>query len=412
MTDQPTDDFGRADEQGNVYVRTSAGERLVGQWPQGDPEAALAFYRKRYDGLVLEVDLLAQRLDGGTVSPDDAQKVIGQLRSTISEAHAVGDLDGLLARLDGLAPKVDAAREQRRAEKAARTEESRAAKTAIVDEAERLAGSNDWRGGANRFRQLLEDWKKVPRIDRASDDELWHRFSSARTSYTRRRKAHFAERNEKQAGARVIKEGLVTEAEALQYSQDWGPTSREYRELMRRWKAAGPAPKEIDDALWAKFRAAQDTFFGARDAANAELDREYAANAEVKRALIAEAEALLPVDDDKAAKDQFRVLAQKWDAAGKVPRSDIKELEGRFKKVEQAIRGAEDARWRRTNPEGQARAADTVRQLEESIASLEAKAARHDAAGRDRQAREAREAAAARQLWLDQARQALTEFGG
>ena len=69
---------------------------------------------------------------------------------------------------------------------------------------------------------------------------------------------------------------------------------------MREWKAAGPAPRDVDDGLWQRFRGAQDTFFGARDAANAELDQEFAANAEVKEALLVEAEALLPVTDLEA----------------------------------------------------------------------------------------------------------------
>ncbi len=71
------------------------------------------------------------------------------------------------------------------------------AKEKLVAEAEKIAEGNDWRAGANRLRTLLDEWKALPRIDRASDDALWRRFSSARTSYTRRRKTHFAEQNEK-----------------------------------------------------------------------------------------------------------------------------------------------------------------------------------------------------------------------
>ena len=107
---------------------------------------------------------------------------------------------------------------------------------------------------------------------------------------------------------------------------------------MRDWKAAGPAPREVDEALWKRFRGAQDTFFGARDAANAKLDEEFAANAEVKKELLVQAEALLPVTDLDAAKRTFRDIAEKWDAAGKVPRDQMKDLEARIRKVEQAIR--------------------------------------------------------------------------
>ncbi len=181
---------------------------------------------------------------------------------------------------------------------------------------------------------------------------------------------------------------------------------------MRQWKAAGPARKGVDDQLWKRFRAAQDTFFGARDAANAEIDAEFAANAEKKEALLVEAEALLPVTDLRAAKDAFRDLAERWDAAGKVPRERMKELEGRMRKVEQAIRGVEDDQWRRSNPEARARAADTVAQLETSIADLQAKQDKAVAAGNDKKAAEHAAAIEARQSWLTEARKALEEFSG
>ncbi len=402
--------FGRVEADGTVYVITKDGERVVGQWPDGDPQAALDFYRKRYDGLVVEVDLLEQRIKAGALSPDDAASTVAKVKQSVAEAQAVGDLDALTTRLEALDPLIAERREAKRAERAAKAQEAKQEKVKIADEAEQIARGHDWRNGANRLRDLLTAWKALPRIDKASDDELWHRFSSARTAYTRRRKQHFSELNEKRDSARVVKEKLVVEAEELSTSTDWGATAREYRDLMTKWKAAGPAPKDVDDALWKRFRGAQDTFFGARDAENAKLDEEYAANAEVKKALLVEADKLVPIQDPKAAREQFRVLAERWDAAGKVPRSEMKDLEARFKKIEQAVRGAEDDQWRRSNPEAHARAADTVAQLEASIAALKADLDKAEAAGNDKAASEARAGLEARQSWLDEARKALTEF--
>lgn len=408
MTESPQ--FGRVADDGTVYVTTSEGERVVGQWPDGDPQAALDFYRKRFDGLAVEVDLLEQRIRSGALSPEDASSTVRKVRASVVEAQAVGDLDSLVARLDALTPVIDERREQRKAERAAKALESKAAKEKIAAEAEVLAAGNDWRNGANRLRDLLDQWKALPRIDKPTDDALWHRFSSARTTYTRRRKQHFGEVNEKREAARIAKEKLVAEAEELATSTDWGDTARAYRDLMTRWKAAGGAQKDVDDALWKRFRAAQDTFFGARDAENNKLDAEYAANADVKRALLTEAEALLPVTDSKSALDAFREIADRWDAAGKVPRADIKDLEGRFKRVEQAIRGAEDDRWRKSNPEAHARAAATVAQLEASIAKIEADRDKAEAAGNAKKADQARADIEARQSWLEEAKKAMNEF--
>jgi hypothetical protein len=408
--DQSTDPWGRVSGDGSVYVRTSAGERKVGQWPDGDPAEALAFFRKRYDALAFEVDLLEQRVQAGALGPDEATSAVAKVRSTVSEAQAVGDLDGLVARLDALTGTIDARREQRKAERAKKLEAARTDKERIAAEAERLAEGHDWRNGANRLRQLLDAWKSLPRLDKGVDDSLWRRFSSARTTYTRRRKAHFAELNEKRGASAEVKERLADEAEELAGSTDWGATSSRYRELMRQWKAAGPAPRGQEDQLWKRFRGAQDTFFGARDAANAQLDQEFAANGETKEALLVEAEALLPVTDLAAARSSFREIAERWDAAGKVPRDRVKELEGRLRKVEQAIRGVEDDRWRRSNPEARARAADTVAQLEASIADLQTAHEKAVAAGNTKKAEEHAAALEARRSWLTEARKALDEF--
>jgi hypothetical protein len=407
---QSADQWGRVAEDGSVFVRTAEGERQVGQMPDATPEEALAFYTKRFDDLAFEVQLLEQRIAAGTLAPDEATSAVDQVHTTLQEAQAVGDLDTLDARLQGLRTTIETQRERRKAERARRVAEAKTRKEGIAGEAEALAEGNDWRNGANRLRELLDEWKALPRIDKGTDDSLWRRFSTARTTYTRRRKAHFAELGEKREASRAVKERLVVEAEALADSTEWGPTAGKYRDLMRQWKAAGPAPKNVDDQLWKRFRAAQDQFFGARDAANAKLDAEYAANAEVKEKLLAEAEALLPVTDVRSAKESFRDLAERWDAAGKVPRDRMKDLEGRMRRVEQAIRGVEDDQWKRSNPEARARAADTVAQLESSLEDLEAKRAKAEAAGNPRKAAEYSSAIEARQAWLVEARKALDDF--
>jgi hypothetical protein len=391
-------------------VRTADGERSVGQYPEGTPEEALHFFTERYDALAFEVELLEKRIKSGVLSPEEATESVKTVQEQVSDANAVGDLASLLGRLDALAPVIDGQREARKVEKAQRAAASRDEKEKIVAEAEALAEGNDWRHGANRLRELLDQWKALPRIDRASDDALWRRFSTARTAYTRRRKAHFAEQHEKRDAARVVKERLAAEAESLAGSTDWGPTAGRYRDLMQQWKAAGPAPREVDEALWRRFRGAQDSFFGARDAANAEQDKEFAANAEVKEKLLVEAEALVPVTDLEAAKKAFREIAERWDAAGKVPRDRMKDLEGRIRKVEQAIRGVEDEQWRRSDPEKSARADDMVSKLEAAIADVRADLEKARAAGNEKKVKELEENLASRQSFLDMARKASADF--
>jgi len=404
--------FGRVDSDGTVFVRTAAGERAVGQVPGVPADEALSFFTRRFEALEIEVSLLERRIATGAVSPDDAVSSIKKLSNAITDARAVGDLDALKVRLDALSPVIADQRAARRAERARQQQETREAKERYVLEAERLAAGNDWRGGVNRFRALLEEWKALPRLDRATDDELWHRFSSARTNYTRRRKAQFAQQNEQREAARVIKERLVTEAEELATSTDWGPTTGAYRDLMARWKAAGPAPRDVDELLWKRFRGAQDRFFMAKQAALSEQDAELRLNAQAKEGLLAEAEVLLPIRNPGAARAAYRDILQRWSAIGKVPRDAVRPLESRLRAVDSAIKAAEEERWRRTNPEAKARAEDTAAKLEAQIAALEERAAKAEARGDHRAAREAAASAATYREWLAQAQRTVSDLGG
>lgn len=403
-------EWGRVGDDGTVYVKTADGERAVGQVPDVSPEEAMAFFTKRYDALAVEVDLLHRRVNSGVLSPEEAASTVRTVRAQVAEAKAVGDLASLGAKLDELLPVIAAQRESRRAEKARRLDETREEKEKLAAEAERIAAGTDWKNGANRLRELLDKWKQLPRIEKSADDALWKRFSSARSAYTKARKAHFAEQDEKREQARVVKERLVKEAESLADSTEWGPTAGRYRDLMRQWKAAGPAPKSVDDELWRRFRGAQDKFFGARDAANAALDAEFAANAEVKEQLLAEAEALVPVTDLAAAKAAFRDIADRWDAAGKVPRDRMKELEGRIRAVEQAIRKVEDEQWKRSDPEKSARADDMVAKLEAAIADAEAKLEKARAAGDAKRIKELEDNLEGRRSFLEMARRASADY--
>lgn len=407
-----TDPWGRVDDEGTVYVKVGAGERAVGSWAAGSPEEALAFFRRKYDGLVLEVDLLERRIKETDLSPKDASTSIGRIRTAVIGAHAVGDLDGLLARLDGLAEIVEARRAELRAARAQAVEEARAAKERIVAEAELIASGTDWRVGAERLRVLVEEWKAAARIDRKTDDELWHRLSRARSTFSKRRKAHFAELEVRREESRTRKEKIVAEAEALAGSRDWATTAARFRDLMRDWKAAGRAARDVEDALWQRFRAAQDQFFAARGTVFAERDAGLRANLERKEALLAEAEALLPIRDLRAARAALRSIHERWDAIGHVPRDARTRIEARLAAVDQRVREAGEAEWKRTNPEALARAEGTVAQLRSSIEALTAQLEQARSSGDEATVAEAEAALTARQAWLAEAERTLNDLGG
>lgn len=408
---QAPKNFGRVDADGTVYVLVGDTERSVGQVPDATPEEAMSFFTQRYEGLAARVGLLAKRVESQATSPEDARKAIDELQAEVTDANAVGDLPALTAQLEKLAELLPAQIEARKAARAEQNAQTIASKQTMVEEAERLAEGNDWRGGVDRFRNLLEEWKALPRVDKATDNELWRRFSSARTQYTRRRKAHFSELNARRDEAKALKEKIITEAEPLADSTDWGPTAGAFRDLMSRWKAAGSARRSDDDALWARFRALQDKFFDARTAAQEEVHGAEAENLEAKTALLEQAEKdLAGVTDVEEAKTIHRTFLDKFTEIGHVPRKAMRDLDGRVRTLSEKVSELEAEEWRRTDPEARKRAEDTVALFQDQVDKLKADLADAEAAGDARKVKDTTKSLDTYQSWLDQAQETLAEF--
>ena len=400
--------WGRVDGEGRVYVQDGGAEREVGQFPDAPIAEAMAFYVRRYLDLKATIDLFATRLPQLSVREIDS--TLSSISESLTEPAAVGDLEGLRARFAALKTVAAERREAVAAERTAAKEQALKERTAIVERAEAIAEQDpartQWKNSGAELRELLESWKAAqrrgPRLDRPTEDGLWKRFSHARTTFDRHRRQFFSELDAKQAQVRAAKEALIKRAEEMQTSTDWAGTSAKYRDLLAEWKKAGRASRKEDDALWARFRAAQQVFYDARRAKDEAVDAEFAENLKVKEALVAKAEALLPIKDIKAAKKALRPIQDAWEEAGRVPRGAVRRIEGRMRAVEDAIREAENAEWRRTDPETKARAEGLAGQLQDAIAGLEKDLAAAQAAGDAKKIAEAEAALTARRAWLEQ----------
>ncbi|MFC8180117.1 DUF349 domain-containing protein [Rhodococcus sp. NPDC057297] len=399
--------FGRVDDDGTAWVRTADGERQIGSWQAGDAAEGLAHFGRRYDDLSTEIALLEARLTAGSGDAKKTKAAAEALAETLPTAAVIGDLDALAERLQLVVEHSETAaavaRHEKEAERAAHT----ARKKELAAEAEQIGTeSTQWKHAGDRLREILDEWKTIRGVDRKVDDALWKRYSKARENFNRRRGAHFADLDRERGAAKTRKEELVAQAEALSSSTEWGPTAAAFRDLLTEWKAAGRAPRDADDALWKNFKAAQDVFFAARNAAASERDAEFEANAVAKEELLQKYAGIDPGADLDAARASLRDLQEKWDALGKVPRDKMQELEGKLRAIEKSVRDAVDAQWRRTDPEALARAA----QFRERVEQFEEQAAKASAAGKEKDAERAREQAQQWREWADAAEGAVGEL--
>jgi hypothetical protein len=392
------------DADGTVYVRTAAGERTVGSWQAGSPEEGLAHFARRYDDLATEVELLEARLDTGAADAQHTLVGVQRLRASLDTAAVVGDIDALALRLDALAEKVGAKAEEAKAARSAARERAAGRKRELVAEAELIATeSTQWKTAGDRLREILEEWKTIKGVDRKSDGELWKRYAAARDGFGRRRGAHFAGLDAQRKEAQTRKEELVAEAEVLAESTDWGPTATRLKQLMADWKASGRAQRDAEETLWTRFRAAQDSFFSKRGEVFGERDAEQHENQKTKEALLAEAEALDVGGDARKAQAALRDIQARWEQVGRVPRESMHTLERRLRTVEEEVRDAVDADWRRSSVETN----PLLEQMRAQVAEAEQRLQKARAAGDARRVSDAEKALESKRRFL-----ALAEHSG
>lgn len=397
--------WGRVDETGTVFVREAEGERAVGQYPDGTPEEALGYFERKFTELAGQVTLLEQRAKRGAPAADVA-KAVKALAATITTANAVGDLAALAKRLEALSGTVGELTEKQTEESKAAVQAAIVERTAIVEEAEKLAAQDpakaQWKQVSVQLDELFARWQKHqadgPRLPKTEGNELWKRFREARATIDGHRKAFFSELDAVHKDARVRKQELVEKAEALAPKGADGVPA--YRALLDEWKLAGRAGKKLDDALWARFKAAGDTLYQAKTEVDAQDNVEFEANLAAKLELLTEAEPLATATDRAKAKEALASIQRRWEKIGKVPRDKVKTVEDRLRRIETAVRKLDEDHWQRTDPEKVARADSFAGQLAEAIAKLERELESAKASGDKKKIAEAQEALDARKAWL------------
>ncbi|GAA1804245.1 DUF349 domain-containing protein [Nesterenkonia flava] len=403
----------RVDAEGHVYLHPAEGEseeRYIGQYSAGGGEdEALQYFTRKFDELYNRALLLRARVATQADSASALRSSAQSLGKELREGTWLGDVAGLEAILAEIGTGIDGIAEQEKKQAEEATAAKLAVREEIVSEAESIAAADPeqqhWKSAQSRMNELFEAWKTEqktpPRLSKSQEDPLWKRFRAARTTFEKHRRAFFVQRDKEAGEIKRAKEELIAEAEKLSRSTEYGPTAKAYHRLMDQWKALGRGQRKTEDAQWARFRAAQDTFFAARDEANAKLDAEYGENLKRKEEILEQLRALMPFTKPQAIRDRYFKLLDEWDAAGRVPRGDVKRMERAIGEIQDAFREAEGATVRVQDSAKNERQSAMLTQLEETIAQLEQELTEARAAGDERRIKESEEALAARRTWLE-----------
>ncbi len=199
-------------------------------------------------------------------------------------------------------------------------------KEEICKESEELANSEQWRETSDLLKAKQAEWKEIGFTSKNEDDALYKRFRTACDTFFNRRSEHYKAQDQQRSVHFEKKIKLCEAAENLAAEPIW-QNGKKIRDLQAQWKGIGPAPRDKEQEVWKRFRAACDTFYSW-------LDGERQENLEKKEELCKQMEALTGgITDDTNQKEmaaQLSELQKTWKEIGPVPNEVKDEIWQRF----------------------------------------------------------------------------------
>lgn len=283
-------------------------------------------------------------------------------------------VEGLRKLQEQVAPRVRELREMddwRRFANAQRQEQLIAMAEAIVAslKAEAEQGKeSDLAATSRALKELHASWQEVAEAPRNVAQRLWDRFRTA-TDFIRARCEPFFQKMREERGANLErKNAIVTEAESMAQSTDWGKTTARFQELQKAWQESGPVPRDAGRDLAMRFRTASTAFFSRRREDLTARKKVWSENQARKEALCARAETLAESTDWDAAASEMKRLQNEWKTVGPIRRNKSEEMWNRF-------RASADKFFERFHNRHQINLSNKLAEREALIVDLEALAA-------------------------------------
>lgn len=136
-----------------------------------------------------------------------------------------------------------------------------AKKTALVEKAESLKDSTEWRSTGDQFIQLQKEWKAIGAVPHKYSESLWKRFIAACDFFfEQKNKATAGQRNEEKENM-AHKQAIIEQLQALLEDATQNDASQRVRDLQTEWNSVGHVPFREKDNLYKKYRAACDALY-------------------------------------------------------------------------------------------------------------------------------------------------------
>ena len=133
-------------------------------------------------------------------------------------------------------------------------------KTVLVEKAEALKDSTEWKKTTDALVELQKEWKTIGAVPRKVSDQLWKRFVTACDQFFEAKsQAHAGQRAEQQDNLEK-KQGIIAQLKTLAEESVEG-AAQKIKELQQQWNEVGHVPMKEKDKIYEQYHEVVDSLY-------------------------------------------------------------------------------------------------------------------------------------------------------
>lgn len=208
-------------------------------------------------------------------------------------------------------------------------------KEEILEKIRELIDGEETDSSIRAVRDLQNEWKAVGPVPGQHNKTLWANYNALLDRFYDARSIYFELKDLDRKKNLQLKLDLCAKAEALDAVESVKDAVIQLNELHEEFKHVGPIPRDQQEDIWQRFKAASDRIYVKRKGYVDDLKKAFVENLEKKMQFVKEVEQFIKFDSDRISAwnkktKEIQELQKKWEAVGGIPREKAKEVNKRF----------------------------------------------------------------------------------
>ncbi len=184
-------------------------------------------------------------------------------------------------------------------------------------------------------RELQNEWKNVGPVPGQHNKTLWANYNALLDRFYDARSIYFELKDLDRKKNLQLKLDLCVKAEELDVIESVKDAVVHLNELHEEFKHVGPIPRDQQEEIWQRFKAASDKIYVKRKGYVDDLKKAFVENLDKKMQLVEDVEQFLKFDSDRISAwnkktKEIQELQKKWESVGGIPREKAKDVNKRF----------------------------------------------------------------------------------